>query len=355
MTTELFDHARAEAFATDLLQGMNQAGRALMISLGHRTGLFDTMAELPNSTSEAIAAAAGLNERYVREWLGAMVTGRVVEFDPATGLYRLPAEHAAFLTRAAADNVAVLHQYFAVLGGVEDGIAECFRQGGGLPYEAYSRFHDVMAEDSGQSALAALESHLIPLVPGLRERLESGIDVVDIGCGQGRVITRLAELFPRSRFTGYDLCREAVEAATAASDGLDNIRFAQKDAAAIDEIQAYDLICTFDAVHDQADPARVLSNIHRALRQDGTYLMQDIGLSSDLEKNIDHPIGTLIYTISCMHCMSVSLCQCGAGLGAAWGVELAQRMLKEAGFSSIEIKTLAHDFQNVYFINRKNP
>ena len=106
-----FDSAKAEAFAGQLLTALNYGSLCLMASIGHRTGLFDAMSGLPPSTSTEIAHKAGLNERYVREWLGAMVTARVVEVDPTSTHYRLPAEHAAFLTRAApADNIAVFTQ-----------------------------------------------------------------------------------------------------------------------------------------------------------------------------------------------------------------------------------------------------
>lgn len=155
-----FDQAKTEAFAGKLLTALNNGALCLMVSVGHRTGLFDVMSTLPPSTSEEIARAGGLNERYVREWLGTMVTGRVVEIDPDTGRFFLPAEHAAFLTRSAgADNMAVFTQYIAGLGGVEDDIVECFGKGGGVPYSRFPRFHEVMAEDSGQSVLSSLESH----------------------------------------------------------------------------------------------------------------------------------------------------------------------------------------------------
>jgi Rv2258c-like winged HTH domain len=171
-----FDSAEAEVFAEKLLTALNHGALCLMLSVGHRTGLFDVMSRIPAATVSEIAAQAGLNERYVREWLGAMVTGRVIEVDPATQLFSLPEEHAAFLTRAAAaDNLAVFAQYIAVLGGVEDDIVACFRQGGGVPYEKFGRFHEVMAEDSGQSVLSSLESHILPLVPGLPERLSRGL------------------------------------------------------------------------------------------------------------------------------------------------------------------------------------
>jgi len=222
----VFDQAKAEAFAGALLTTLNQGALCLMISVGHRTGLFDSMSQMAPATSSAIAARAGLNERYVREWLGAMVTARVIDVNPATPEFSLPAEHAAFLTRAAAaDNLAVFAQYIPVLGAVEDDIVDCFRKGGGVPYSRFNRFHEVMAEDSGQSVLSSLESHILPLVPGLHDRLVKGIRMLDVGCGRGRVINRLASLYPASRFVGMDLSREAIAYAQqdAASAGRGNV------------------------------------------------------------------------------------------------------------------------------------
>jgi 2-polyprenyl-3-methyl-5-hydroxy-6-metoxy-1,4-benzoquinol methylase len=213
---DTFDPARAEAFAGRLLNALNDGALCLMVSIGHRTGLFDTMSRTGAGSSAEIAARAGLQERYVREWLGAMLTGGIVAYDPATGRFSLPAEHASSLTRdAAADNMAVFAQYIGSLGDVETEIVECFYKGGGVPYSSFPRFHEVMAEDSGQSVLSSLESHILPLVPGLMERLEAGIEVLDLGCGRGLVLARLASLYPASRFTGIDLSEEAVAYASA--------------------------------------------------------------------------------------------------------------------------------------------
>jgi ubiquinone/menaquinone biosynthesis C-methylase UbiE len=315
------------------------------------------MTELPPATSSQIAEATGLQERYVREWLGAMVVGRVVEYNADTATYYLPREHAAALTRAAApNNIAAFMQYIGLLGSVEDGIVESFRHGGGVPYAAYPRFQDVMAEDSGQSVLPALLDHILPLVPGLVEALQQGIEVLDLGCGRGKALILMAESFPNSRFSGYDFSENGVAAARAEAQekGLSNIRFEVQDAAKLDESQRYDLITTFDAIHDQAKPAAVLSNIQRALKTDGVYLMQDISGSSHVHNNLDHPMGQFLYTVSCMHCMTVSLAYGGDGLGAMWGREKALQMLAEAGFAKVEVKQLAHDVQNDYYICRKS-
>src|SRR3712207_4306063 len=352
-----FDQAKAEEFAERMVGVLNEGAIALMTSIGHRSGLFDAMVGLPPSTSEQIASAADLNERYVREWLGAMTVGGIVEHDPENGTYHLPQEHAAFLTRAASpDNIAAFAQYIPLLGSVEDGIVESFKNGGGVPYSSFPRFHEVMAEDSGQTVLPALKDHILPLVPGLTERLEKGIEVLDVGCGSGRALNLMARTFPNSRFVGYDLSEEAIARARAEAQehGITNARFEVKDAAKLDEETRYDLITTFDAVHDQADPAAVLKGIAEALREDGAYLMQDIAGSSHHHNNLEHPIGPFLYTISCMHCMTVSLAQGGAGLGAMWGEEKAKQMLEEAGFKEVEIEQLPHDFQNYYYIATKS-
>jgi 2-polyprenyl-3-methyl-5-hydroxy-6-metoxy-1,4-benzoquinol methylase len=352
------DTTKQQAFEERLVSVLNGGALAVSISLGHRAGLFDAMRELPAATSADVAAAAGLNERYVREWLAVMVTGGVVEYEPESSTYRFPPEHAAFLTRAATpNNFAVVAQYIPLLGAIEDRILECFQRGGGVPYSEFHRFHEVMAEDSGQTVVAALAEHILPLVPGLEQALERGIDVADVGCGRGRALLELARRFPNSRFTGYDFSEEAIAHArrSAAERGLDNVRFEVRDAAAIDLENAFDWVTTFDAIHDQAQPDRVLRNICRMLRPNGIYLMQDIASSSHLHENLDHPLAPLLYTVSTMHCMTVSLAQGGAGLGTMWGRELAHTMLAEAGFDDLERTQLPHDPMNDYYVARKKP
>lgn len=357
MTTLQIDETKVDLFAEKLVGTLNGGALALMISLGHQTGLFDAMAKLPPATSNEIAAAAELNERYVREWLGAMVTGEIVEYDPGESVYSLPPEHAALITRdAAPENIAATTQWIAVLGSVESKIVDSFRNGGGVPYEEFHRFHEVMAEESAQTVVAALFNHILPLSPGLRIDLEAGVRAMDLGCGSGRALNHLAKNFPKSQFVGYDLCEEAILAARAEAEslGLDNVQFEIRDVSKLDEPENFDVITAFDAIHDQADPAKVLDNIYTALRPGGTFLMQDIKGSSYVEKNLDNPLSTFLYTVSCMHCMTVSLSQDGLGLGAMWGKEKALEMLGDAGFSDVEVKELDHDMINYYYIMKKD-
>lgn len=350
-----FDAVRAQAYAERFLKALNDSAMVLMTSIGHRTGLFDAMENAPPLTSDELAEKSGLAERYVREWLAVMVMSYVVEYESATRRYRLPPEHAAFLTRASVpNNLAATAQFIPGIGSVESMLVECMRSGGGLPYDAYHRFHEVMAEDSGQTVVAALFDSILPLVPDLEERLEAGISVADVGCGSGRAMLALAERFPKSRFIGFDLCEEPIATANrqVREKGLRNIRFEQRDLSRRPLEGPYDLITAFDAVHDQRDPAGLLRSIHGALAPTGVFLMQDIAGSSQLEKNFDHPVAALLYAVSTAHCTCVSLGQGGPGLGTMWGEELAEQMLREAGFREISCERLPHDFMNVYFIAR---
>jgi cyclopropane fatty-acyl-phospholipid synthase-like methyltransferase len=195
-------------------------------------------------------------------------------------------------------------------------------------------------------------------VRDLEKRLEGGISVLDVGCGRGRALLHLATRFPRSRFVGFDLSASAVADARVEAEhaGLDNLTFAARDLTAFDvaqEDEVYDLVTAFDAIHDQAEPQRVLDGIHRVLAPGGIFLMQDIRAASRLEDNLDHPLGPLLYTISTMHCMTVSLAQGGAGLGTMWGEERALAMLGSAGFTDIEVHRPAHDVQNNFYVMRK--
>ncbi len=342
-----------------MVAAIDGASLALLLSIGHQTGLLDTMAGLAPATSAQIAEAAGLDERYVREWLAGMTTGHVVDYDADTATYSLPAHRAGVLTRAAGpDNLALVALFLPLLSEVEQQIIGCFREGGGLPYSEFPRFHTLMAEMSGAVYDSALVDVVLPLVDGLPERLRSGVDVADFGCGSGHAINVMARAFPASRFTGIDFSPEAIAAgiAEAARLGLTNASFESHNLAQLDAVsknEAYDVIMVFDAIHDLAHPARVLQNIYRALRPGGVFLMADIKASSRLEDNVGVPMSTYLYTTSLMHCMTVSLAADGAGLGAAWGTQLATSMLADAGFADVRVAEVESDPINSYYIARK--
>lgn len=356
IATSTFDQPRAEAFAERMSEALNNTATIAMMAIGERLGLFDAMADMPPATSEEIANQTGLAERYVREWLAAMTVARIVEYDPARRTYALPPEHGACLTRdAPLGNLAVYARMAALLGAVQDEVVRCFETGGGTRYGDYPCFHEIMAGDSGQTVVAGLFDTIVPMVDGLHERLESGIDVLDAGCGRGQALLTLAQRYPASRFIGYDLCEDAIAWANDAAQKAEahNIRYEVRDLTGYEEPGRWDLVFSFDAVHDQKDPQGLINGLARSLKPGGVYVMQDIGGSAHLENNVDFPMAPLLYAISCAHCTPISIGQGGAGLGTMWGWETAEAMLRNAGFRQIERNSFQHDPMNVWFVSRK--
>jgi SAM-dependent methyltransferase len=355
MTTQLFDATKAAVFQARMIEVLNSSFLGLAMSVGYHLGLFDSMAGRDWATVSETAHAAGLQERYVREWLAAMVVGRIVEYD-GSGKYRLPPEHSAAISREAGlANMASRMCFIGYLGQVEEDVVTAFREGGGVPYSRYPRFLEQLASHNAAGFDANLLSVTLPLVDGLEQRLQQGIDVLDVGCGHGRAINLMAQAYPASRFLGVDVAAPSIEGARVETEtrGLSNARFEVRDAAVLGEHDAFDFITTFDAVHDQVDPAGVLRRIYTALRPGGIYLCVDIGGSGDLMTDMDHPLGPFLYTVSLMHCMTVSLANGGAGLGTMWGESLARQMFREAGFKKVEVKRVAGDPTDIYYILRK--
>jgi ubiquinone/menaquinone biosynthesis C-methylase UbiE len=356
-TTQLNSESLA-AFGGRFIEILNHGALAAMVSVGYRTGLFEAMRRAGPATSAEIAAEAKLNERYVREWLGAVTCGGLVECDAEGKIYHLPPAHEAMLTDApGAENLAHISQFVTMMGFIEDRLIDCFHNGGGVPYSAYPRFHDVMAAESHQTVVDHLFQDILTLEESLIPALERGIDVLDVGCGRGRALLAMAARFPNSRFNGWDLSEETVQQANddAHRLGLTNLTFAARDLSDFHlaaPSEAFDLVTAFDAIHDQARPDHVLAGIRRTLKPGGLFLMQDIGASSNVAENRQHPVGTLIYSISCSHCMTVSLAQGGLGVGAAWGEQLTLEFLHNAGFKKVERRTLEHDIQNYYYLVR---
>jgi 2-polyprenyl-3-methyl-5-hydroxy-6-metoxy-1,4-benzoquinol methylase len=356
MATQELDQEKAGAFAEHMTSVLNGGFLSVQISVGYQAGLFEAMTAMPPATSAEIAQAAGLDERYVREWLGGMTVGRIVEYDPDGETYRLPPEHAAFLTAAAGPNdMAFFTRYVSLCGALEPDVLDAFRTGAGVPYERYPDFQTIQGEESRRTYDAVLVDAFLPQAPGLPERLAGGIDVLDVGCGIGHAVNLMARAYPASRFTGYDFSAEGIAAARAeaAEWSLGNARFEVRDAHALDEPERYDLVTAFDVVHDLAHPSVVLEEIHRALRPGGTFFMVEIAASSRLERNLDHPLGALLYGASIFHCMSVSLAQGGEGHGTLWGEENATAALVAAGFADVEAKHLPDDPFHAIFVARK--
>jgi SAM-dependent methyltransferase len=354
-TTELIpDETAIEAFAGRLLGLLTGGMLAYMIDLGHRTGLFDTLAAGPG-TSEELADRASLHERYVREWLGALVTGGIVDYDPARATYHLPAAHAVCLAGTGAMNMAPYTQLNTHLAKYVGQVADAFRDGGGVPYAAYRpEFTDVMDALGRGSYDALLVDALLPLAPGLTDRLRAGARVADVACGTGHALVLLAQAFPTSTFVGYDLDDGAISRARdeAASLGLANVSFEVRDAARLRVDRPFDVVFVFDAIHDQADPAGVLARIRAALAPDGILFAKEPRVSSNLEDNVGNPFAPMLYSVSTLHCMTVSLAEGGAGLGTAYGEQRARQLLAEAGFGDIVVHDAPGDPLDAVFVAR---
>ncbi|OXM65624.1 class I SAM-dependent methyltransferase [Amycolatopsis vastitatis] len=323
-------------FAAHLTATMTGSALTMLIGVGHRTGLFAAAAEGP-ATSAGLAERAGLQERYVREWLGAMVTGGIFTYDGRE--YTFPPGHAKFLLGETASNLMPSLLTLSAFTGILPDLERAFAEGGGVPRSAYGPYLEKLGAKTGDSWKHVYREHLVDgffgAVPGLKERLTAGARVLDLGCGTGNAIAVAARVFPASRFTGLDINPAVVEQANQA--GLPNAEFAVGDAAELSADPPYDVITAFDAIHDQDRPDVVLRRIHGTLAPDGLFFMVDTNFSSHLEKNIGNPLSALTYSISLMYCTTTSLAEGGAALGAVWGTEKALEMLADAGFRHVDV------------------
>ncbi|MFQ5830021.1 MAG: class I SAM-dependent methyltransferase [Candidatus Methylomirabilia bacterium] len=348
---EALDEAKVKAFTQRMVSHFTGASISLMIEVGRQAGLFEAMAPMPPATSAAIAGRTGLTERYVREWLGAMVCGGIVEYDPAARTYCMPPEHAVLLTGHSSRNLTSLAAMFPLLmRGLPD-VVEAFRRGGGVPYATFQPdFTGLMDARSRPRYDEFLLTKYLGSSEGLIARLEEGIRVADVGCGTGYCVNFMAKRFPRSTFVGYDLSETAIERARteAATTRAENATFVVEDVTKLPAEPKFDLITAFDAIHDQVDPAGVLRRIRAALAPGGRFVMLDVHASSNLEDNVDMPFSPFLYTISTMHCLTVSLAHGGAGLGTVWGRQLATRMLHEAGFGEVQLFERVDPLNSLY-------
>jgi len=333
------DETRAAAFLTTVVRDAGGVMAALLSALGDRLGLFKNLAESGPATSKELAARSGLNERYVREWLRGLAAAQYLDFDARTASYCLPPEHAAALAEEAGP--LFLASAFRMLPPLVenlDRVAEAFVQGGGVPQASYGREW----WDNMQRFTAGWYEHLLleewmPALPDVQAKLVKGATAADVGCGAGRASIKLAQAFPASRFVGFDMYAGQVELARAAASraGVGNrVRFEVLDVRhGLPE--RYDLITTFDAVHESVDPPGAVGAIHDALATDGTFLMAEMSCSDDPDDNIG-PLAAFLYGLSLLYCMTTSLADGGAGLGTCGLPEAeVRRLCKEAGFSTV--------------------
>ena len=351
-----FDAAKAGAFMNRVVGDLAGAVASTMCTIGDRLGLFKALAGLGPATSAELAAASGHSERYVREWLSALASAGYLEYDPESRCFTLPPEHAPVLAQEGGPMfMGGVYQHLPGLFGVLDPLAEAFRHGGGVAQGSYDDdFREGMERISAGWFDNFLVQYWINAVPGVKARLECGAHVADVGCGSGRALINLARAFPNSHFVGYDVFGPAVERANANAEAAgvaDRLRFERHDAT--EGLPGrYDLITTFDVIHDIAKPLEVLRGFRQALLPSGTYLMLEIKCSDRLEENAG-PFGAILYGTSVLYCTPTSLANGGEGLGTMGMPESKVRALcAEAGFSSVRRLPFENPFNVLYEVRR---
>jgi ubiquinone/menaquinone biosynthesis C-methylase UbiE len=358
---------KKKPFGEKIADILNYSALNAAIAIGYRTGLFDILEALgAPQTIDDISAASGANARYITEWLGIMTTGGIIEVSQNSDgntFYHLPAEHAACLTRkAGSKNLAVYTQEIPLLTSlVFESIIKAFDSGEGLSYGHYPKFQAFMTELANQKHQRLLIDEFLPSVLDgkLVDQLQQGIEVCDLGCGEGVALLLMAQAFPQSRFTGIDISTDALAKArsNASAQQCANITFIQQDAGVLCEAPSwqnrFDYITAFDAIHDQTEPHKALQGIYHLLKPGGLFSMIDIAAESGHTGNLNHSMGPFLYTVSLLHCMPVGLYNNGAGLGMMWGRQKALEMLKHTGFKQIEVLKMDFDPFNYHYLARK--
>jgi SAM-dependent methyltransferase len=346
------DNEQVEAFAGRVVGDIAATMSTIFCALGDKLGLFSALGSGGPATPAELAQRTATDERYVREWLHGLTAGGYLELDRSTGRFSLPAAHAAVL----ADEGGLWflgggYQEVAGMLPVLGRIESAFREGGGVPQAAYADdAYDGMARFTRAWFDHRLQGDWLPALPDLQQRLESGVRWADVGSGAGRAVIRLAELFPASTFIGYDAFPAQVERArrAAAEAGVsDRVRFEVVDAAhGLPE--KFDVISTFDVVHDAADPAGLVAGVRRSLADEGTYLWLEINCADDPADNTG-PVASVMYGFSVLYCMTTSLAQGGAGLGTCGcPPAVVEELGHAAGFGSVRELDIGDPFNRLY-------
>ncbi|MFC9915315.1 methyltransferase domain-containing protein [Streptomyces sp. NPDC127197] len=347
------NEAKVEAFMEKALGDLSGAMTIGLCHLGDRLGLFKELATSGPAGSQELADRLDLNERYVREWLRGLTAAGYLE-EPEPGRFALPAEHAPALADESGPMfLGGVYQMIPATLTPYERLCEMFRSGGGVPQSDYPDIlWDGMSRFTGSWFESVMVDDWLSTFPHVVEGLERGIDVADVGCGAGRALIVLAKAFPRSRFTSFDNFPGQVERArqNAEKAGVaDRVTFETMDVAQ-GLPGRYDLITTFDVIHDAAEPKQLLSAIRAAVKDDGDYLMLEINCRDRPEDNVG-PVATMFYGFSMFYCMTTSLASGGAALGTCGMPEAVVRsMCAEAGFSDVARSTADDPFNVLYDI-----
>ncbi len=351
-TQPKMDHSKQEAFVGKVLGDTSATMVTILATIGDRLGLFKDLAAHGPATSADLAKRTSIQERYAREWLGGMASAGYLEYDAKTRRFTLPPEHAAALAQENGPFFfGGLYEMLPALSGILDQLTAAFRKGGGVPQSSYDvAFWNGMERFTAGWFENLLLQQWIPAMPDVQAKLERGARVADVGCGSGRALIKLAQAFPKSHCVGFDVFGPILERATArakAAGVADRIKFQQLDAAK-GLPEQFDLITTFDVVHDSVDPLGLLRAVRQGLKPDGIYVCLDINCSDKLEENAG-PLGAMFHGFSVLYCMTTSLANGGAGLGTLGFHETKVRELcAQAGFRAVRRLPLENPFNNIY-------
>jgi SAM-dependent methyltransferase len=345
------DRDAVRAFMERFMQMATGAAVMGVVGVADRSGLFAALAGKGPLTIPEIAAASGLRERYLREALSSLAAAGIVRYDAARETFELPPEHAVCLADESSPYfLGGWAQIVRGILGAVPGVAQAMREGGGVPFSAFGpEMVEGIHRSNSPGMRVLLTRRWLGALPDVVQRLQSGIRVADVGCGAGTSTLTMARAYPKSEFTGYDIDTTSLERARAeaARAALANVRFEQTGAEEIPVHPGFDFVASFDAIHDMAQPRAALRRIRAALRPDGAYLMVEPAAGDSLADNL-HPGGALLYAMSTLHCMTVSLAHGGEGLGAAWGPKQAEALCREAGFSRFRRLDVDNPFNAFY-------
>jgi len=349
------DWDKVKMFAASTMMDLGVAMQSSLSYIGDKLGIFRALDGAGWVTSAELASRSGLNERYIREWLGAMAAARYVEYDPAARKFLLLPEHAMVLARE--DSPFFFGGFMEMVVpnvSMAPKVAEAFKTGKGVPQSDYPpETFEAIERSSAPMHRHRLVPKWLPAMPQVVKVLSEGGSALDVGCGSGRAVIAMAKAFPTARVSGYDAHPESIERArinARAAGVADHVSFEVVDCTRL-PAERWDLISTFDVVHDSVDPVGLLKSIRGALKPDGTYVMLEMNVSPNLEDNLN-PLGRLMYSISTLYCMTVSLAGGGAGIGAVMGEPKARELCEQAGFTRFRRLPIDDAFSVLYEIRR---